>query len=166
MKANTAMKTNTAVNKMPRTSTFKDAVALLQKDHRDVEKAFKAFEKMTQNEFALKKKLADQICNELMKHMTVEEEIFYPAVTDKVKGTQEMVKEGIVEHATAKDLIQQILGMKGNEELFHTKVMVLSELIEHHVREEEEEMFPKVEKSALDLVSLGEKIEQRKLKLK
>ncbi|MES3006932.1 MAG: hemerythrin domain-containing protein [Pseudomonadota bacterium] len=146
--------------------TNTDAIALLQQDHRDVEKAFKEFERKTKSEFVLKKKLADQIGNELLKHMTVEEEIFYPAIKEKVKGAEGMVNEAIVEHAVVRDLIKQIHSMKGNEELFHTKVMVLAELIGHHVKEEEDEMFPKVQKSTLDLPSLGEKIEQRKRQLK
>lgn len=144
---------------------FKDAIALLKSDHRDVEKTFAKFKKMPDGEYAPKKKLADHICDELLKHMTVEEEILYPAVKSKVKGAEDVVNEGVVEHAGAKDLIKQIKSMKGNEELFDTKVMVLAEQIEHHVKEEEEEMFPKVEKANLDIVALGKELATRKSQL-
>src|SRR5690606_35891345 len=98
--------------------------------------------------------------------MVVEEELFYPSVKDEVNDSEDLVNEAIVEHSSAKELVKQISTMKGDEELFDSKVLVLKELIEHHVEEEEDEMFPKVRKSALDLESLGEEIAEVKQKLK
>lgn len=143
----------------------KDAISLLKKDHRDVEKAFKQFEKLADGKIAAKKQLADDIAGELLKHMAIEEEIFYPAVKESIKNSEDVVNEGIVEHAGAKELIEQIQKMKGDEELFDSKVHVLSEQIAHHVEEEEKEMFPKVEKSSLDLDALGQEMAKRKAKL-
>ncbi len=159
------MTTNAAKTKYSDASSFKDAIAALKSDHRAVEKAFKEYEKIPEGEHARKKKLADHICDELLVHMTVEEEIFYPDIKENVQDAEDIVNEGIVEHAGAKMLIKQIQGMKGDEELFDTKVKVLSEQIEHHVKEEEEEMFPKVEKSKLNIKDLGTQIAMRKKQL-
>lgn len=139
-----------------------DAIALLKSDHREVEKAFKKFEELGDGDYKKKKELADHICNELLVHMTVEEEIFYPAVKADAKEAEDVVNEGVVEHSGAKVLIEEIMAMKGDEELFDTKVMVLFEQIEHHVKEEEGEMFPKAEKSKLDMSALGAEMAQRK----
>jgi len=156
------MKTTTEKSVMSDTATATDAISALKKDHRTVEKAFAEYKKLSDGDYAPKKKLADHICDELLTHMSVEEEIFYPEIKQKVKGTEDVVNEGVVEHSGAKVLIKQIKGMKGNEELFDTKVLVLAEQIEHHVKEEEGEMFPKVLKSKLDIVAIGARIEQRK----
>ncbi|MCH8551669.1 MAG: hemerythrin domain-containing protein [Natronospirillum sp.] len=133
-----------------------DALSLLTKDHRDIETAFAEYEKLSQADTLKKRKsLADHIGNELLKHMAIEEDVFYPAIRDKVPGAEGAVKEGIVEHGAARNMIKQIKSMKGNEELFDSKVKVLSELIQHHVEEEEKDMFPKVEASDLDLEALA-----------
>jgi hemerythrin superfamily protein len=141
-----------------------DAITILTQDHRDVEKMFGEFEKLGEGDTQKKKKLADQICQELNLHMAVEEELFYPTVKDEVKSSDDLVNEAIVEHAGAKDLMKQISSMKGDEELFDSKVLVLKELIEHHVEEEEDEMFPKVRKSSLDLEAIGDDIAAMKQK--
>ncbi|MEC5387413.1 hemerythrin domain-containing protein [Uliginosibacterium sp. H3] len=138
-----------------------NAVTLLVQDHKEVKALFEKFEGLSDRSKASKKKLADQICEALTLHTQIEEEIFYPAVRAAIKDG-DMMDEAIVEHASAKDLIAQIQEMDPGEDLYDAKVKVLSELIEHHVKEEEEEMFPKVKKTSLDLVSLGEQMEARK----
>jgi hemerythrin superfamily protein len=148
------------------TPPVQDAITILTQDHREVEKLFSDFEKLGEGSTQKKKTLADQICKELNMHMAVEEELFYPSVKDDVKDSEDLVNEAVVEHASAKDLMKQISTMKGDEELFDSKVLVLKELIEHHVEEEEDEMFPKVRKSSLDLEALGEEIAEVKQKLK
>lgn len=137
-----------------------DAVSLLMQDHKEVKSAFKEFEKLGDRAYVAKKKLADKICNALTVHTTIEEEIFYPAIREAVKDSEDLVNEAVVEHAGAKDLITQILEMNGDEELFDAKVKVLSEQIEHHVKEEEEDggLFAKARKSDLDLKALGEEM--------
>jgi len=144
----------------------KNAITLLMNDHREAEKSFAEFEKLSSGKSVGKKKaLADRIGDELLKHMAIEEDIFYPEVKKNIKGAEDVVNEGIVEHASAKSLIKQILAMTGDEEFFDTKVKVLNELIEHHVGEEEDEMFPKVKKSSLDLEVLGQKMIAHKAQL-
>ncbi len=124
----------------------KDAIALLIDDHKKVKAAFKEFEGLGDHAFVSKKKLADEICLALTKHTQAEEEIFYPAVRKAVKEGGDLVDEAVVEHASAKELIAQIQAMSAEEDLFDAKVKVLSEQIDHHVKEEEEEMFPKAKK--------------------
>ena len=142
-----------------------DALSILKKDHRDVENAFTEYEKLSPKDSLEKRKsLADHIGKELLTHMAIEEDVFYPAIKKRVKGAEEAVNEGVVEHANAKDVIKQIKKMKGDEELFDAKVKVLNELIEHHVDEEEKVMFPKVEDSDIDLEALGREMSDYKTK--
>ena len=139
-----------------------DAIELLTDDHEHVKALFEQYEGLSERAHATKKKLAIQICSELTKHTTVEEEIFYPAVRAAGKDKEDLVDEAVVEHTSAKDLIAQILDMEPTEELFDAKIKVLSELIDHHVQEEEKEMFPKARKSGLDLNDLGRQMAERK----
>lgn len=139
-----------------------DAVELLTSQHREVTAMFKEFEELSDRAKASKKKIADKICANLIMHAAIEEEIFYPAVRGKGKEAEEMVEEAIVEHAAAKDLITQIQEMDPDEELYDAKVKVLGEQIEHHVEEEEKEMFPKVKKMGLDLAALGQEMAGRR----
>ena len=141
-----------------------DAIAILEADHRKVEALFKEYEALGDRAVVTKKKIADQICAELTVHAQVEEEVFYPAVRKPIKDG-DLVDEAIVEHASAKELIAQISAMSPEEDLYDAKVKVLSELIEHHVGEEEDEMFPKVRKSGVDLIALGEAMLARKEEL-
>jgi iron-sulfur cluster repair protein YtfE (RIC family) len=139
-----------------------DAIALLTADHREVSAMFKQFEELSDRAKATKQKLTQKICNALIAHTQIEEEIFYPAIREKVKDADDMVDEAVVEHAAAKDLIQQLLEMDADEDLYDAKVKVLGEEVEHHVGEEEEEMFEKARNSGLDLVALGQEMAQRK----
>ena len=91
----------------------------------------------------------------------MEEEVFYPAARKAIKDNP-LMNEATVEHASAKDLIAQIRGMDAGDEMFDAKVTVLGEYIDHHVKEERTEMFVKVRKTKLDLVKLGEQLQQRK----
>lgn len=142
-----------------------DAIALLIRDHENVKSLFEQYEKLSDRSPAKKKKIAHQICLELTKHATAEEEIFYPAVREANGDNEDLVDEAVVEHASAKELIAQILAMEPGDDLYDAKVTVLSEQIEHHVKEEEEEMFPKAKKAKLDFVALGNAIEARKAEI-
>ena len=146
---------------MPNTNGSIDAVELLTQQHREVEEMFERFEKMTDRAKVSKKKLADEICNALIMHTTIEEEIFYPATREASEDTEYMVDEAVVEHASAKDLIAQILEMDPGDDLYDAKVKVLSELVEHHVEEEEKEMFPKTKQLKLDMQALGQEMKAR-----
>jgi hemerythrin superfamily protein len=145
-----------------KTTGPQDAIELLTSQHREVEQMFKQFEEMGDRAKSSKKKITDKICSALIMHTTIEEEIFYPAVREASKDTEDMVDEAVVEHAAAKDLISQLQEMDPEDDLYDAKVKVLSEQIEHHVEEEEKEMFPKVRKIGLDLASLGEEMADRR----
>ncbi|MBI3229873.1 MAG: hemerythrin domain-containing protein [Burkholderiales bacterium] len=131
-----------------------DAVAMLISEHHSTKALFQQFEKLCDPSFVIKKKLAEQICNELMTHMEMEEQVFYPAVRAAVKEDDE-IDEALVEHSSAKELIQQIMAMEVGEDLYDAKLKVLQEQIEHHTGEEENEIFPKVRETKVDLVALG-----------
>lgn len=156
---------NTPKN-MPKSAEGVDAITLLTEDHENVKSMFEQYEGLGDRAHATKKKLAIQICTELTKHAQAEEEIFYPAMREAAgKKDEDLVDEAIVEHASAKELIAQILDMEPTEDLFDAKVKVLSELIEHHVKEEEEEMFPKARDAGLDMEMLGQQIAERKAEM-
>jgi hemerythrin superfamily protein len=147
----------------------KDACDLLDTDHKNVKKMFKTYEDLAGSRArgAAQKKmdLAHQICQELSAHAQVEEEIFYPALRAALRET-DLLAEAEVEHATAKDLIAQIEAMSDADEMFDAKVKVLGEYIDHHVKEERNEIFPKARAARkLDLVAMRDQIEARKEEL-
>lgn len=162
MRTSSTTTRNTPKN-APQQAGATDAITLLTEDHEKVKEMFEQYEGLGDRAHASKKKLATQICTELTKHATAEEEIFYPAMKAAgSKDDEDLVDEATVEHASAKELIAQIMAMEATEELFDAKVKVLGELIEHHVKEEEDEMFPKARKAGLDLEALGAQIAERK----
>ena len=143
-----------------------DAIEQLTADHRKVEKLFKEYDQLVATEASYNEKeaLAATICAELTVHAQVEEEIFYPAARD-ILDEEDLVDEAVVEHASAKDLIAQLADMSPDDDLYDAKVKVLSELIEHHVEEEEDQMFPKLKKARLDTASIGSEMLERKQEL-
>ena len=146
------------------TNEFTDAIALLKNDHREVEDLFEKFEKAGGD--GKKWELAQKICNELKIHTLLEEEIFYPATKDVVE--EDLYKEAHIEHDGAKVLINDIMESGGEGEFFEAKVKVLSEEIEHHVKEEEqrgEGYFAQVRDSDVDLVALRDQMLARKEEL-
>ncbi|RZL10530.1 MAG: hemerythrin domain-containing protein [Rubrivivax sp.] len=159
-------KTATASSKKRTASGASDALQLLIADHKEVKQLFKAYDKLVDAEAAddEKQALAEKICALLTIHATIEEELFYPAARVSL-DEDDLLDEAEVEHASAKDLIAQIQGMKPSDDLYDAKVTVLGEYIDHHVKEEEDEMFPKAKKSDLDLQSLGEDLKARKEEL-
>ena len=141
-----------------------DAITLLTADHDKVKKLFKSFEKSTGEDADKKQELVAEICTELTVHATIEEEIFYPAAREALEE-QDLLDEAEVEHASAKELIAQLEDMKPGDELYDAKVTVLGEYIDHHVKEEQDEMFPKIKKAKLDLNALGIQMKARKEEL-
>jgi len=161
------MKTATTASKKsttaaPRTqspaasSKQKNAITLLSADHRTVEALFEEFENA--KAASKKQKIAQSICDELTVHAAVEEQGFYPPVKEALKKDADLIAEATVEHASLKWLIAQILEESAESELYDAKMTVLKEYVTHHVKEEEKEMFPKVKKTDLDLVALGEEL--------
>lgn len=144
--------------------TAPDAIALLKADHRKVEDLFAKFEKASGAE--RKRAIAEEICLELTVHAQIEEEIFYPACEGAVE--EDLLKEGYVEHDGAKVLIAEIEAGGPGDEFYDTKVKVLSELIEHHVEEEEkrvEGMFSQARAAGVDVDALGLELAARKEEL-
>ena len=141
-----------------------DAIALLKADHRQVEEWFEQFEKARDDD--RKQELATRICNALKVHTTIEEEIFYPAFLDATEDT-DTHHEAEIEHDSAKKLIAEIESSSPDDEYFKSKVKVLSEMIKHHVKEEEgsDGMFSEARKSDMDLDELGEQLAARKAEL-
>ena len=142
-----------------------DAISLLMEDHKAVKKLFKEFESLKEEEDSEQKaEVVQQICTQLTIHAQVEEEIFYPAVREAIED-EDMMDEADVEHAGAKELIAQLEDMEPDDDHYDSKVTVLSEYIDHHVKEEEGQMFPQVKKAKLDIQALGAAILQRKEEL-
>jgi hypothetical protein len=149
--------------KQARSQAKNDAVKLLTDDHNKVKKLFKEFEKLADGDSGTKEKAAivQQICMELAAHAKLEEEIFYPAVRESIDD-EDLMDEADVEHAGAKSLIAQLETMQPGDDHYDAKVTVLGEYIDHHVKEEQEEMFPKAIKAKVDMAELGERILRRK----
>ncbi|SEL99149.1 Hemerythrin-like domain-containing protein [Stigmatella aurantiaca] len=124
-----------------------DAIALLKADHKTVETLFRKFEKAGDNAKKLKRKLVDQIIRELAVHAVIEEQVFYPAIRAKAGKLEPQVLEALEEHHVAKWLLSELDSLPPEAERFDAKVSVLMENIRHHVKEEEEELFPKVRKA-------------------
>lgn len=144
------------ISKKTAAASNSDAIALLIADHKKVKKLFKDFDKLKESgDAADKEALVAEICAELTIHAEVEEELFYPAVRETIDD-DDMMNEAEVEHASAKDLIEQLQAMEASDPMYDAKVTVLGEYINHHVEEEEGEMFPKTKKAKLDLEALGE----------
>ena len=143
-----------------------DAIDLLDADHIAVKKQFQAFNKLAEDKAPASKRkaLADEICRALTVHTQIEEEIFYPAARAAIHDDP-MFDEATVEHASAKELIAQIEDMGADEALFDAKVIVLGEYIDHHVKEEREEMFPKARASKMDLVDIRDQLAALKQEL-
>ena len=144
-----------------------NALTLLRTDHRTVDTMFEQFDAEQGEAMSTDRAdLARQICAELKVHAQVEEEIFYPAVRKGVPSAAELLDEAIEEHTEAKEQIAKIeeaAPLDGKSLV--ALVQELAEMIRHHVKEEEGELFPKVEASDLDLSDLGRKMEQRKAEL-
>jgi len=142
-----------------------DAVALLKADHRQVEQWFAEFEKARSAN--VKRRLAASICQALTVHTEIEEEIFYPAFLQATKD-KDMHHEAVVEHDGAKKLIAEIQESDPSDDFYDAKVHVLSEMIKHHVKEEEQPngMFAEAKKSKMDLAAVGIQLADRKAQLK
>jgi hemerythrin superfamily protein len=142
-----------------------DAIAMLTADHKKVKRLFADFDKLKDaGSDEDKASIVDQICNELKIHTELEEEIFYPAVR-KAIDDGDLMDEALVEHAGAKDLIAQLEDASPEDDLYDAKVTVLGEQINHHVKEEEGDMFPKAKKAKVDTEALGATMLKRKITL-
>ena len=147
---------------MPRRT---DALELLEADHQTVRKLFKAYAALTAHGAppARRRALAEQICMELTLHARLEEELLYPSLR-QASREDDLLDEA--EHAGARELIAQILSMKPRDELYDAKVAVLGRYVEHHAANERSRLFPRMRASRIDLMSLGQRLRQRRRELR
>jgi hemerythrin superfamily protein len=137
-----------------------NALDLLKTQHREVEHLFEEYEKLGEKDVEMKETLFVEIADALAAHASIEERFFYPSV--KAEDTEELLHESLEEHLGAKRLIADLLELQGGDDAFDAKMKVLKEQVEHHVEEEEGELFPKVKKMMEEdsLESLGAIMEQ------
>jgi len=121
-----------------------DAIVLLRQDHKEIEKAFKAFEKAGEDAHAEKGKAVDRIIELLTVHTYIENEVMYPRVRELVPDLQDDIDESYEEHHVADLLVMELVTMKPDADRFDAKVTVLIENVRHHIEEEEQEWFPDV----------------------
>lgn len=167
-KTSPASKTASASTASRGSEPAADAIKLLTEDHKEVKALFKAYEKLVHSdaEDDDKMQMAQDICTLLTVHATAEEELFYPAAREVLGDKVDLIDEADIEHACAKDLIAQIQSASpADDDHFDAKVKVLGEYIDHHVREEEGELFPKVRKALPGLDAFGQEIAARKEEL-
>ena len=140
-----------------------NAIELLKTQHQEVKKLFKKIEKAEGDE---KLDLFEQLADDLAVHATIEEKHFYPAT--RSARTEELLQEAVEEHLSVKRIIADLLEMSPDDAQFDAKVTVLEEQVEHHVEEEETELFPKVQKmlKAEELEDLGVVMEDMAEELK
>ncbi|WP_250436603.1 MULTISPECIES: hemerythrin domain-containing protein [unclassified Caballeronia] len=143
-----------------------DAIQVLTDDHRAVQKLFDAFEKAEKDDLDAKATLVRRACEELTVHAMIEEELLYPAAQEALdEDDRPDVEEAYVEHYLVKVLIEKFTQLKPSDKGFDATFKVLSEMVNHHIEEEESELFPKLRKSGADLDALGSKLMQRKEQL-
>ena len=146
-----------------------NAISLLKADHKKVKGMLEELEKTTERAAKKRTKLLGQIEKELKVHTQIEEEIFYPAFKEAVekKEDREMFFEAVEEHHVVKGVLPEIAGTDPSSEVFGAKAKVLKELVTHHAKEEEKEMFPAAKKalSSEELDELGERMQARKTEL-
>jgi hemerythrin-like domain-containing protein len=142
-----------------------NALEVLKEDHDYVKKSYRAFQKLDPEEDLEEvQAIVKQVCAALQVHARFEEEIVYPAAR-KVLKEEDLIDEAEVEHDSAKTLIRQIERLKPKDPKYAATFTVLCEYVDHHVKEEENEMFPKLRRARLDLAALGKKLMQRKARL-
>ena len=150
-------------------STSQDAIDLLVDDHDAVKELFAEFKKFQEAKAEgvdeMKQALIDAVCEALKVHTQIEEEIFYPAAREALPDEGDLLNEAVVEHTAAKELIAKIEAGSARDDTTCAQFIVLSEQIDHHVEEEQEEMFPKLRKTSMDMLAIGRKLERRRAEL-
>lgn len=158
-----------ATRKQLHLSTSQDATEILIDDHDAVKELFAEFKKFqeakTEGADEMKQALMDAVCAALKVHTQIEEEIFYPAARRALPDEADLLNEAEVEHTAAKELIAKIEAGSARDDTTCAEFIVLSEQVEHHVKEEQEEMFPKLRKTSMDMVAIGRKLEKRRAEI-
>lgn len=139
-----------------------DALEILREDHRKVQDLFK---ELTDTEDTdRKKQIAETVLNDLEVHAALEEEIFYPAVRERIEA-ELLMDQALEEHHVAKFLMEELEYMDPEDERYDAKFRVLAESVRHHINEEENELFPKALETGMDFQGLGEELTERKQEL-
>jgi len=141
-------------------TTDQDAIAVLKGDHASVEELFAKFEKSGPRAFKTRANLVSRMITELSVHAAIEEAVLYPTCRQELAGTEDEVLESLEEHHVVKWLLVELDGLDPEHERFHPKVAVLTELVRHHVREEERQLFPALRANLgkARLVELGKEL--------
>ena len=124
-----------------------DAIAVLKQDHRDVQQVFRRFEKAGDDAHDVKRQLVDTMIEELSRHAEIEELVFYPAVRAEVDDAESDVLEALEEHHVVKLVLRELEDLEPTDERFDAKVTVMMESVRHHVKEEEQTLFPEVRRA-------------------
>jgi hemerythrin superfamily protein len=157
-------RSQTAGRNKERQQAALSAVDVLEQDHREVEEWFDEYDELKDSEEDRKADLAEKICLALKVHAQIEEEIFYPQAREASQDT-DLIDEAVVEHSTVKNLIGEIEEMEVGEELYDAKIRVLGEMVKQHIKEEEEELFPELQSTKMDLNAVGKELAARKEEL-
>ncbi len=138
-----------------------DALTFLIKDHEKVNALFADYDKLPADNDSLEDRmnLVQQISQELIRHTQIEEEIFYPAVRDSIDDS-ELITEAEVSHAEAKAIISQLETMNPTDAKYQEELIRLAEMVNDHIKDEEENIFSKVKEANLDTVALGKKMSE------
>ena len=142
----------------------RNAFDVLEQDHREVEEWFDEYDELKDSDEDRKADLAERICLALKVHAQIEEEIFYPQAREASQDN-DLIDEALVEHSTVKNLIGEIEAMEVGEELYDAKIRVLGEMVKQHIKEEEEELFPELQSTKMDLDAVGKELAERKQEL-
>jgi hemerythrin superfamily protein len=137
-----------------------NAIDLLEQQHREVEELFEEFESAGDRAQKTKERVCRELSDQLAMHAEIEEKLFYPE--SKQENTEEVLRESVEEHLSMKRILADLLEIGPEDEQFDAKMSVLKEQVEHHVEEEEKELFPKVRKSLSkeELEDLGDRMKQ------
>jgi hemerythrin superfamily protein len=150
--------------KRPASGSARDAIALLKQDHREVEQLFKRFEKAGESAHRTKEHLVESMIEALSRHAEIEELVFYPAVRQEIPRLASKVEESLEEHHLAKVVLKELEGLDPKSKRYDAKVTVMMEVVRHHVKEEERDLFPKVRDriGRRELLELGEALRRAK----
>lgn len=146
-----------------------DAIQLLKEDHEKVKKLFKEYDSLGEKALTKKRDIANKILMELEIHAEIEEEIFYPRVKEATteKEIENLIYESLEEHKIVKTLVAELKESEEIDEIFEAKMKVLRENVEHHIKEEQSELFPGAKKALKEeLKKLGNEMEAKKEELK
>jgi len=149
---------------MERQQASLNAFDVLEEDHREVEEWFDEYDELKDSDEDRKADLAEKICRALKVHAQIEEEIFYPQAREASQDN-DLIDEALVEHATVKNLIAEVEAMEVGEELYDAKIRVLGEMVKQHIKEEEEQLFPEIQSTKMDLAAVGKQLAERKQEL-